>query len=340
MKYDIFISYSRKDSAIVKKFADELRKAGYIYWMDIDGIESGDEFKKNIVSAIKEARVFLFFSSEASNTSVWTVKEVNVAVNLKKAIIPVKLDNSVYNDSLLFDLVGLDYVLYDRDCEASVVVEKLIRSISKRIEVYSGDVSNRRRNVSVKATGTINGHDYVDLGLPSGLKWATCNVGADVPEKFGEYYAWGETDVKKHYSLKTYLYYRKNAFLRGVYKHIGKNISGTRYDVAHEKWGGSWRMPTRDEFNELINENFCTWRWIKSRGFEVISKINGNSIFLPAAGYCKGTSHCHQGVDGYYWSSVSCLKPTLGNDLYFDSGGFRLRWFFRSRGRSVRPVSD
>lgn len=90
MKYDIFISYSRKDSEIVKRFADELGKAGYTIWMDIDGIETGDEFKSKIVSAIKDSALFLFFSSKDSNVSEWTVKEVNVAVNLKKQIIPVK----------------------------------------------------------------------------------------------------------------------------------------------------------------------------------------------------------------------------------------------------------
>ena len=110
MKYDVFISYSRKDSAIVKKFADELSKAGYSGWMDVDGIESGDEFKKKIVSAIKESKVFLFFSSESSNASPWTVKEVKVAVLLQKPIVPVRLDDALYDDSLLLDLAGLDYI--------------------------------------------------------------------------------------------------------------------------------------------------------------------------------------------------------------------------------------
>lgn len=97
--------------------------------MDIDGIETGDEFKKKIVSAIKESQVFVFFSSKVSNVSPWTVKEVNVAVNLKKTIIPIKLDNAVYDDSILFDLAGLDYIQCNNSRGDSVAVSKLIGTL-------------------------------------------------------------------------------------------------------------------------------------------------------------------------------------------------------------------
>ena len=117
MKYDVFISYSRKDSEIVKKFADELGKAGYSVWMDKDGIRIGDQFKEKIVSAIEEARTFLFFSSVASNASSWVIKEMNVAVELKKPIIPVKLDASVYNKSILLELAGGNLVQHSSDSE-------------------------------------------------------------------------------------------------------------------------------------------------------------------------------------------------------------------------------
>ena len=130
---DIFISYSRRDTAIVDKFADKFSKAGYKYWMDVDGVESGDEFKRKIVSAIKESKVFLFFSSEASNSSSWTVKEVNVAVLLKKPIIPIKLDNAVYDDSLLFDLAGLDFIECSSDDKISSSIQKLMRSLKNKI---------------------------------------------------------------------------------------------------------------------------------------------------------------------------------------------------------------
>lgn len=110
MKYDVFISYSRKDSAIVKDYCEYIKKAGLSLWIDEDGIETGDEFKRKIVRAINESRIFLFFSSVNSNDSPWTVKEVNVAVLLKKRIIPIKLDDTIYEESLLFDLAGLDYL--------------------------------------------------------------------------------------------------------------------------------------------------------------------------------------------------------------------------------------
>jgi len=133
MKYDLFISYSRKDSAIVKRFADELHKAGYRCWLDVDGVETGDEFKSKIVTAIKESELFLFFSSQASNRSPWTVKEVNVAVSLKKTIIPIKLDATVYNDSLLFDLAGLDFIRCEGSNDMDEAIAKLIRSLGKKI---------------------------------------------------------------------------------------------------------------------------------------------------------------------------------------------------------------
>ena len=135
MKYDVFISYSRKDAAVVNSFVKSMTSAGYTIWMDIDGIETGDEFKKKIVSAIKESQVFVFFSSKVSNVSPWTVKEVNVAVNLKKTIIPIKLDNAVYDDSILFDLAGLDYIQCNKGRGDSVAVSKLIGTLKNKINL-------------------------------------------------------------------------------------------------------------------------------------------------------------------------------------------------------------
>ena len=125
MKYDVFISYSRKDKEVVNEFASKLKSHGYNIWMDVDGIESGDAFKVKIVNAIRNSSLFLFFSSKASNKSEWTVKEVNVAVNMHKPIIPIKLDDCIYNDSILFDLSGMDYIDVNIDGDLKLSVERI-----------------------------------------------------------------------------------------------------------------------------------------------------------------------------------------------------------------------
>ena len=179
---------------------------------------------------------------------------------------------------------------------------------------------------------TINGHEYVDLGLASGLKWATCNVGASLPEECGDYYAWAEVETKSTYSGENCVTYGKNM----------SDISGnTTYDVARKKWGSSWRLPTRAEFQELLDK--CKWEWTTQGGKEGYKVIgpNGNSIFLPAAGYCDGSSLYGAGENGYYWSSTpieSYVYDAYG--LYFGISYRNVYWSIRDDGRSVRPVSE
>lgn len=132
-RYDIFVSYSRKDSTRVQDVAKDLQSKGYKIWIDKEGIESGDAFKSVIVKAIKKAEVFLFFSSIEANKSPWTVKEVNVAVYLKKVIIPVKLDNSEYDDSVLLDLAGLDFIDLTDEAKHDYAVNKLVKALKKKI---------------------------------------------------------------------------------------------------------------------------------------------------------------------------------------------------------------
>ena len=181
-------------------------------------------------------------------------------------------------------------------------------------------------------TGTTNGHDWVDLGLPSGTKWATCNIGANAPEGYGNYYAWGETTTKSSYTEDN----------SRTYKVSMNDISGNAtYDAARANWGGSWRMPTEAEMLELYNN--CTWTWTTQNGvngYEVTGP-NGNSIFLPAAGFCDGSSRYRIGEYGNYWSSTPGGSYTdYAYDLYFYSGYLSVFWFNRYRGYTVRPVSD
>lgn len=130
MKYDIFISYSRKDGAIVQSVADRLKAEGYACWMDVNGIESGDVFKRVLVQAIKESKIVVFFSSANSNNTEWTVKEINIAVQLKKPIIPVLLDDTSYDDSIMFDLSGLDYIPYQKNSIRDIGLGKLLRGVA------------------------------------------------------------------------------------------------------------------------------------------------------------------------------------------------------------------
>ena len=180
-------------------------------------------------------------------------------------------------------------------------------------------------------------HEAVDLGLPSGTKWASCNVGATKPEEYGGYYAWGETEEKEYYDWSTYIH------CDGSYStchDLGSDISGTKYDVAHVKWGGNWCMPTKDDIKELIDN--CTREWTTLngvKGMKFTSKINGNNIFLPAAGSRWYGVIYSAGESGDYWSSTQYPSYSdLAYSLYFDSYGAYWSDCDRYCGRSVRPV--
>lgn len=187
--------------------------------------------------------------------------------------------------------------------------------------------------------------EAIDLGLPSGTKWANMNVGASKPEDYGGYYAWGETEEKENYSWSTYKFC--NGDIYSMTKYCADSYWGTvdnktsldpKDDVAHVKWGGTWRMPTMAEQDELRNN--CTWTWTIQNGVEgyKVTGPNGNSIFLPAAGYRDGTDLYYSGYGGRYWSSWfdgSCFAYGLG----FHSGYYDWGSNYRYSGRSVRPVS-
>ena len=194
----------------------------------------------------------------------------------------------------------------------------------------------------------INGRRYVDLGLPSGLKWATCNVGASKPEDYGDYYAWGETEEKSDYSWSTYKWCNGSYDTQTKYcidSDYGtvdnKTVLDPEDDVAHVKWGGTWRMPTLDEQNELREK--CTWTWTTQNGVKgyKVTSPNGNSIFLPAAGYRGGTEVSYRGSSGYYWSSsLYSSRSYNAYDLRFSSGFHYWRYDYRYLGHSVRPVCE
>ena len=192
--------------------------------------------------------------------------------------------------------------------------------------------SVKKQSVKVsEPDGFVNDHGYVDLGLS--VKWATCNVGANSPSDYGDYYAWGETSTKSSYDTDNSKTYGKSM------GNIGGNSS---YDVARYRWGGSWRLPTKAELEELKTK--CTWTWTTQgghNGYKVTSKTNGKSIFLPTAGWRDGASPIYVGESGYYWSSSPHESNTRSAySLYFYSSGHDVDWYRRSLGFSVRPVVE
>ena len=208
------------------------------------------------------------------------------------------------------------------------------------------NVGGSTYSVSVSQEGT--NHEYVDLGLPSRILWATCNLGSDISGGYVDYFAWGETTAKNDYTWSNY------KCCNGNEKSLTKYITDSSYgrvdnkktldlsdDAANVNWNGIWRMPTYCEWEELCNTDNCTWTWTNQDGhdgYKVTSKTNGNSIFLPATEY----SSTEKGLIlvGSYWSSsLAESENTSAHCLFFSSSEVSCTTFgFRAYGQIVRPV--
>ena len=210
-----------------------------------------------------------------------------------------------------------------------------VADIATIIDIMAGKGGDTEPEEKVYTSCPDGNHPHIiDLGLPSGTKWACCNVGASKPEDYGSYYAWGETKTKEVYTGDTYQYYQN-----GSYVNIGSDIAGTEYDAATANWKAPWRMPTREQCQELIDN--CTSEWttqndVNGRKF---TGPSGGTIFLPAAGYRWGSGLDDAGSYGDYWSST-LLESLPGRvwGLDFNSGGVYTYTYYRYFGHTVRPV--
>ena len=193
------------------------------------------------------------------------------------------------------------------------------------------------------------GHVYVDLGLPSGALWATCNVGADNPEDYGDYFAWGETQPKDYYDWSTYQYcmgssttmtkycdnpsYGYNGFTDDLTTLLPED------DAATANWGSDWRMPTQEEWQELYQNTTLTWTTQNGVNGWLFTALNGNSLFLPAAGCRSGSSLIDAGSYAFSWSSsLSADYPYFAWGFYFDLSHTVMSYDTRFFGHSVRAV--
>ena len=233
----------------------------------------------------------------------------------------------------------------------SVVIvdaEGYITAVSRGVAIITAIANDKQ---SVSSSCKVNVYDIVqpdaiDLGLS--VKWSSLNLGAAKPEEYGDYFAWGEVETKEDYSWETY------KWCNGSYNTLTKYNTQSNYgtvdnkttldpedDVATTKIGAKWRMPTDEEWTELRDK--CTWTWTTLNGVNgrLVTGLNGNTIFLPAAGFRGGTYLIDVGSYGRYWSSSLLTSLSLGAlSVGFDSDDVRRGGSGRDNGRSVRPVSE
>lgn len=229
----------------------------------------------------------------------------------------------------------------DETIEVTVTANENAAARTATITFSSGDIT---RKVSItqggkdtSATGSANGHSYVDLGLPSGALWATCNVGAEVPEDYGDYYAWGETETKDYYyDWDTYKDRNESSFFK--YREGCKSQLASEDDVAHVKWGDNWHIPSKEDFEELLAQ--CAWTWMEQNGVpgNKVTGPNGNYIFLPFTGVFS-KSLINTSFVGVY--TVNSLYPEKDNYAYsftITQDKRILESTLRYYGHTVRPV--
>ena len=194
-----------------------------------------------------------------------------------------------------------------------------------------------------------NNHEYVDLGLPSGTLWATCNVGATTPEGYGDYFAWGETKPKTDYNESTYKY------CNGDDDQLSKYCNESSYgnngftdnltvlqpgdDAATANWGSDWRTPTLEQWKELLENTMNKWTTQNGVYGRLLTACNGNSLFLPAAGFLWDSDLYYVGSVGRYWSSsLYTGNPDGAWNFYFTSSYYGMYNGNRRGGLSVRAV--
>ena len=246
-----------------------------------------------------------------------------------------------------------------------VVLLLMLASFSAGVEYQRGDV-NQDGNVSISdvtclidylLTGTWpdepvtppGNYEWVDLGLPSGTLWATCNVGASAPEEYGDYFAWSETVPKDEYTYENYKWWY---FDENGHRYISKYNTNNNFgpvdnktelepedDAARVNMGTSWRIPSLEQVAELVN--VCAWQWTQRNGVNgyLVTGPNGNTMFLPAAGYVDGSSLEYAGTYGIYWSrSLYSYLPDRAFALYIDSQYTDSEDFSRYYGHAIRAV--
>ncbi len=314
-------------------------------------------------SYVTEIEYITFDATEADQTiSVDELQKENTQLSTEKAALVAE------KATLASEKTTLEGQVNTLTQEKAALESQVTTLTSEKAELAAELLTMKDQ---MEKTGTI-GHAYVDLGLTSGTLWATTNIGANSPEDYGDYYAWGETETHYYagYTWSTYKWCNGSLSTMAKYctsSSYGKVDNKTELDdaddVAVQTWGGAWKMPTYEQQTELRDE--CYWVWINTYNGESVSgyivykakndsdkgvKVSTPSadydvasdahIFLPAAGSRQRTNLSDAGSSGYYWSRSLCAgNSNFAYDLYFYSSrvvgrGSNDRYF----GYSVRPV--
>lgn len=270
------------------------------------------------------------------------VSAQNLLKKLEKTV-KKEVENRVQKEAK--KIIGKDKEEAVGEQQKQATAKPALPKIAKSKSESSGDVfsvASKRVSASSLATmveygpttGKLNGHEWVDLGLPSGTRWATCNVDAAAPEQPGKHYSWGETATKASYAAENTKTYSKAM----------NDIAGNQtYDIATQKWGKGWRMPTEEELRELLK--YCNDKYVQKGGRwgrEFTSVINNKSIFLPATGSKEGTKLEEANGCGLYWTSTPYTdNKNSGAHMYtFGAALGEPSIAERYSGFAIRPVTD
>lgn len=206
--------------------------------------------------------------------------------------------------------------------------------------------STNKTYTKLSISGTVNGHDYVDLGLPSGTLWATCNIGSASPAGYGKYYAWAETKPKAKYTKENSTTYNTTMYYDGLPSNVKSDtirakrriIGNPNYDAATANWGEEWVLSSSSDFAELNKE--CKWELKTIDGHKgyLITGSNGNSMFLPMAGYIEDSYKSQVGSGGFYWTGDFWDDTSSTMFDFHESSHSGVIWAFRQNGKSIRPV--
>ena len=320
-----------------------------------------EERNANIDTPVDAEKCFVSHLDVRSSTDVWyTIEDGQVVRHSDITIVHDSEATTVIYTKVELASGSTSTVLGDVDGDGTVSVTDVAWIVNHILGVANDnfiagnadingdgeiDINDVMATVSIILKGEVvnicpddNHPHMIDLGLPSGTKWACCNVGAEKPEDYGGYYAWGETEEKDVYHWTTYIHCDGS---KNTCHDLGSDIAGTQYDVAHVKWGGSWVMPTDEQRKELADNCRQEWTTLNDvNGRKFTSKTNGNCIFLPAAGYRYNSGLNNNGGNGYYWTATQYSRYAYqAYSLTFSTSSSGYNALGRDEGNSVRPVA-